>query len=309
MTLVTMLSGLPASGKSSYAKEMDALRVNLDDIRAMMGWRSHESWSRAKEEVAIESMLATIEAAVEDGHDVCVDNTHLTARMPGKIRRRVGGRASFEVVYLHCPVDECIKRDAAREKSVGESTIRKMAKTAAKWQLTNEYMNVWPQVEKVEHTAGVPECIIVDLDGTLALHTTRDPYHAERCDEDELDSAVEAVLFGYALTMHQAAWPYRVIFLSGREATESVRAKTDKWLRDKLALVADYPEHGIESELYMRAEGDKRPDFVVKHDLFNEHIRGKYNTLFALDDRRSIVRLWEELGIKTLAVSSLKKEF
>lgn len=309
---VTVLSGLPASGKSTHARSMDALRVNLDDLRIMMGWTSPDSWSKEKEDVAIQTMMAMIEAAVDNKKDVVVDNTHLTARLPNIIRRRVGGRANFDVVYFHCPVEEAIKRDAEREKSVGEQAIRKMAKTASRWMLTEEFMRVWPDVVPHKHETGLPEAIIVDLDGTLARHEgIRDPYDAERCDEDELSTVVEAVLFGYALTMHQAAWDYKVIFLSGRKATPSVKAKTEQWLSNKLALASDDADYyvGIKHELYMREDGDSRPDFVVKHELFQENIAGKYNILFAIDDRKSIIRLWEEMGIETLAVSSLAKEF
>ncbi len=302
--IVTVLTGLPASGKSTYAKSLNMLRVNLDDIRKMMGWTSQASWSKEKEAVAIETMMSAIEGAVEGGHSIVVDNTHLTARLPGIMRRRVGGRATFKVVsFLDVSVEECIKRDAARENSVGESAIRKMAKTSGKWKLSDEYMNVWPDVEEFHYVGGLPECIIVDLDGTLAIHTTRGPYETERCDEDIMDSAVEAVLFGYALTMFQGFNArYKVIFMSGREGTESVRAKTEKWLRDNMDLIDDYPDSGIDYELHMREEGDGRPDFVTKYELFNEHIRGKYNVLFALDDRDQVVRLWREMDIKCLQV-------
>lgn len=301
--VITVMAGLPASGKSTVAKSMNALRINLDDIRVMMGWTSQEYWSKEKEAVAIEAMLSAIEAAVEGGHDVVVDNTHLTARLPGKMRQRVGGRATFSVHSLLCvSVEECIKRDSERERSVGETAIRKMAKTSSKWKLTDEYMNVWPEIEKVVKDFSLPEAIIVDLDGTLAIHDGRGPYDAEKCDTDLVDDAVESVLFGYSLTMSEAGWPYKVIFLSGREATESVRDKTEKWLRSKLALKEEFPDYGIEHELFMRPEGDKRPDFVVKEELFNEHIRGKYNVLFAMDDRDQVVRLWREMSIKCLQV-------
>jgi predicted kinase len=303
--VVTVLTGLPGSGKSTYAKSLSiqtgALRIGLDDIRIMMGWTGPASWDKSKESVAIETMMSAVEAAVEAGKDVVVDNTHLTARLPGILRRRVGGRAVFKVhSLLDVPLEECIKRDADRPRPVGEKAIRKMAKASSKWRLTDEYLNIWPEIEPVgPWVMGKPECIIVDLDGTLAIHSSRGPYEAERCDEDTVDNAVEAILFGYALTMSMAGWPYKVVFLSGREGTESIRTKTLKWLRDNLALKDDYPDTGIDYELYMREEGDMRPDFVVKYELYNNHIRGKMNPLFALDDRDQVVRLWREMGIRT----------
>lgn len=295
---ITVLCGLPGSGKSTVAKQIKGLRVNLDDIRKMMGWVSQSSWSKQKEAVAIETMLSAVEAAVEEGQDVVVDNTHLTARIPGLLRRRVGGRASFKVIsLLDVTVEKCIERDALRDNPVGEAVIRKMAKNTSKWRLTEAYLNIWPQVEKVSKIRGLPDAIIVDLDGTLAIHNGRDPYDAERCDTDLVDDAVSAIVWGLSEAYRvSGGTPLKVFFLSGREGTESVKKKTSDWLHRAFFL------EDMDYELVMREEGDERPDFITKYDLFNEHIRDKYNTVFALDDRDQVVRLWREMDIRTLQV-------
>jgi predicted kinase len=303
--VVRIMTGLPGSGKSTVAKELPGLRVCLDDIRLMMGWTSQASWDKGKEAVAIETMMSAIEGAIEEGHDVIADNTHLTARLPGIMRRRVGGRATFQVCsLLDVPIDECIKRDASRERSVGEQVIRKMAKTASKWKLTEEYMNVWPDIEPVgPYLMGKPECIIVDLDGTAAIHNGRGPFETTRCDEDLVDNSVSCIVFSYDLMMDEFRkslgdeLQHKIIFLSGREGTEEVRGKTLKWLLDDFG-VADLTEGCW--ELFMRAEGDSRPDFIVKYELYNKHIRGQLNPIFSLDDRNQVVRLWRELGLKCL---------
>lgn len=300
--VVRVLTGLPGSGKSTVAKQLPGLRVNLDDLRVMMGWTSPASWSKDKEAVAIETMMSMIEAAVEGGNDVVVDNTHLTARLPGIMRRRVGGRASFQVLsLLDTPIEECIRRDSERDKPVGESAIRKMAKTSSRWKLTEEFLNIWPEIEKLgPRIVGLPECIIVDLDGTAAIHTTRGPYDAERCDEDAVDDTVSDIVHGYAYSMSSGGYvDHRVVFLSGREGTDEIRKKTLFWLDREFGVAG----LGDNWELHMRSEGDKRPDFVVKYELFNEYIRGKYNPFYALDDRDQVVRLWREVGLKCLQVS------
>jgi predicted kinase len=296
---VTLMAGLPGSGKSTVAKQLDALRVNLDDLRKMMGWVDNSSWAFDQENVAIDTMLGLIEAAVEEGQDVVVDNTHLSSRIPGLIRRRVGGRATFKVIsLLDVTVEECIERDALRDSPVGEAVIRKMAKRTDKWRLTEDYMNAWPEVEPVEHVKGLPDCIIVDLDGTIAIHDGRDPYDAEKCYTDLVDDAVSMIVWSLALAFQESdpCHPLKVFFLSGREGTESVKAKTQNWL-DRKVVYQD-----MDTDLLMRAEGDKRPDFSIKYDRFNEHIRGKYNVLCAFDDRDQVVRLWRSMGIRTLQV-------
>ena len=37
----------------------------------------------------------------------------------------------------------------------------------------------------------------------------------------------------------------------------------------------------------MRSAGDKREDSIVKSELFDAHVRDKYNVQFVLDDRGS----------------------
>ena len=289
---ITMLSGFSGSGKTTMALQSGNLRFNLDDIRASLGMKNHSQWSKHLEPVAVEMLLSGIEKAVDAGYDVITDNTFLYARIPNMLRKRIGGRATFSCFRMDTDIEECIRRDALRSDSVGEAVIRKQAKS--KWRLTNEYMNQWPSIEPYVYHPGLRWCFIVDLDGTFAIKAPeRDIYDTSRCDEDTPDPAVQTIV--NALNRHvmdddSFVTPF---FLSGREGTQDVAMKTYEFIRTNSYV--DFPE------MAMRPEGDKRPDFVVKYELFNKHIRGRYNVLFALDDRFSIVRLWREMGIRTLA--------
>ena len=53
----------------------------------------------------------------------------------------------------------------------------------------------------------------------------------------------------------------------------------------------------------MRKNGDYRPDWEAKLELFNEHVRDRYNILAAFDDRNQVVKLWRQLGITTFQVA------
>ena len=54
-------------------------------------------------------------------------------------------------------------------------------------------------------------------------------------------------------------------------------------------------------KLVMRKTGDYRKDSIVKREMFEEHIEGKYNVLFVLDDRNQVVDMWrKELGLTCL---------
>ena len=93
--------------------------------------------------------------------------------------------------------------------------------------------------------------------------------------------------------------PVKTIVFSGRDGV--CRPETEQWLRDKMI---DY------DDLFMRAEGDSRNDALVKLELFNKHIRGKYNVLFVLDDRPRVVQMWQDvLGLTVFAVGDQRYEF
>lgn len=47
----------------------------------------------------------------------------------------------------------------------------------------------------------------------------------------------------------------------------------------------------------MRKDGDTRRDSIVKRELFEEHVKGKFNVVAILDDRPQVIReCWRELG-------------
>jgi predicted kinase len=288
--VITMISGLSGSGKTTMALKSGNMRFNLDDIRRNLGMQN--SWSKNLEAVAVEMLLSGIEAAVDAGQDVITDNTFLYARIPNMLRKRIGGRATFSTFRMDTDIEECIRRDALRPESVGEAVIRKQAKS--KWRLSNEYMNVWPQVVPYVYQEDLPWCFIVDMDGTFAIKAPgRDIYDASRCDEDTPDPAVQAIvnaLNRFEMSDDSTVFPF---FLSGRDS--AVWENNWEWIRQN-----SYVTFPVQA---MRAEGDTRPDFVIKYELFDKYIRGKYNVLFALDDRDSIVRLWREMGIRTLQVN------
>lgn len=154
--LVHVFCGLPASGKSTAARELLAAaggtmrRVNLDDLRAMMDPPTPEGrplWSYAHEHTTQIIQVQAVRALVLDGYDLVIDDTNLTPAEPTRLRDAVGRLAWFVVHDLtDVPVEECIRRDAERPSGVGVDVIRNLAAQHAAaraegWQLTNEWMN------------------------------------------------------------------------------------------------------------------------------------------------------------------------
>lgn len=129
--------------------------------------------------------------------------------------------------------------------------------------------------------------VVVDIDGTLALHAGRDPYDWHSAGGDVPNEPVAAVLRALA------ASGLAVIYVSGRP--EGAREVTERWLADHVGL------HG---ELHLRQELDDRRDALVKREIYETRIRHRYEVVVVLDDRDQVVRMWrDELGLTCLQVA------
>ncbi|MER6214248.1 MULTISPECIES: phosphatase domain-containing protein [unclassified Streptomyces] len=299
LPVVHVMTGLPASGKTTAARALQAesagrmRRVNLDDLRAMLdGPEPGRDRSYRHEQTVLAVQDAAVAAAVADGFDVVVDNTHLTSHIPKRLKAAVAGRAVFAVHdFTGVPVEECLRRDAARERPVGEEIIRILADKHAKarkggWRLTAEWLNDQPAVRPYVADPSLPDAVMCDIDGTLALTGDRGPYDFTRCGTDLLNEPVR-----HALEAFRRGGD-RIVLLSGRG--EEHRPQTESWLR---AHEVPY------DELWMRAAGDTRRDDVVKAELFDAHVRERYAVRVSLDDRDRVVAVWRRMGLPTWQVN------
>ncbi|MFI6051866.1 AAA family ATPase [Streptomyces violascens] len=303
MPTVHVMTGLPASGKTTAARKLVAdsdgqcRRVNLDDLRGMF---DNAGEGRERSYTAEQSVLAVQDAAVREtiaaGFDVVVDNTHLTPNIPKRLKAAVAGRARFVVHdFTDVPVEECLRRDAARADPVGEDIIRLLADKHAKavrngWRLTDAWMNdtvVLAEVEPYTPDETLPSAVMCDIDGTLAINLNRNPYDFTRCEQDGLNGSVRDALTGF-----RQAHGDEIVLLSGRG--EEFRPQTEAWL-----AAHDVPY----DELWMRPAGDGRRDDLVKAELFDAHVRHRFNVRVSLDDRDRVVAIWRRMGLPTWQVN------
>ena len=285
---ITFLSGLPASGKSSYAKAQCAanpniVRVNKDEIRTELtktGWK----WSHENEKDVERIRDTRIEVALSMGYDVIVDDTNFGQ----KHRRRIQELAkkwdaTFTEKFFDIDVEEAIRRDAGRgPNSVGEAVIRRMAA---------QYLPA--RVVPYTETPGLPYVVLCDLDGTAALIVSRSPYDGGNCHLDAPNIAVRTVLQALAPSVMNDHVGYQIVYFSARD--DCHKDKTLTWLQSHA-----FPT----GALHMRVTGDTRKDTVVKGELFDAHVRGKYNVLLVLDDRTSVVNYWRSLGLSCFQVAA-----
>lgn len=273
---VLILSGLPASGKSTRARELvdkgNWKRVNKDLIRLML---DNSKWSRNNEKFVLALRDHIIVSALKAGSNVVVDDTNF-GKHPQHIKELVKDipNVIVEEEFINTPLEVCISRDANRDESVGKKVIMDMY---------NKYLR--KEQELVPYDETLPDAIIVDIDGTIAHMKNRSPYDWNRVDEDEFDNDVASIPFALRNSVI-------IIIMSGRD--EVCREKTGKWLKD----------NGMPyNHLYMRPQGNTEKDSVIKERLYNNHVKGKYNVRFVLDDRQQVVDLWRRLGLKCFQVA------
>lgn len=290
MKKVIILQGLPASGKSTYAKQLvkDNIgmykRLNKDDLRAMLDVGHHTTSNEKFVEKVRDLMLIE---ALKEGKHVVIDDTNLSDRPVERIRQVVqkyrtdtGEQVEIEIKSFEINVEEAIARDAKRgEASVGKNVIMRMYKQHI---LKNERGPHYKEQDR-----SLPPAILCDLDGTLAIIKDRSPFDGKSCGSDELNEPIAEILRTYRANGNA------IIFMSGRN--EEARQVTMDWLA----------KHNIEYDgLNMRLDGDNRKDSIIKKELFEKYIQGKYFVRFVLDDRDQVVDTWRlDLGLPCLQVN------
>jgi len=292
MRKVHFLRGLPASGKSTWAKEMVAAhpgrykRINKDDLRAMLDV-SH--WSRDNEKFVKQVRNDLMLKALSDGKSVIIDDTnfhpsHLTTiqSLVKTFNQVQGTNIIVEVKDFDLPLDECIKRDLGRPNSVGEKVIRDMH---------DQYVKTPEASFAAKQDNSLPAAILVDLDGTLALFAgQRGPFDWDKVGDDKVNEPVASLV---AQAAFFEGYKISIIILSGRDGV--AKDASIEWL-DKNAIVYD--------KVFMRAAGDTRKDSIVKRELYEKHIKDKYFVEFVLDDRDQVVDLWrKDLGLPCFQVN------
>lgn len=298
MTKLVICRGVPGSGKTTLAKRWVAqdpslfARVNKDDLRAMLHESAYlgkqtESQVNAVRDNAIRSLL-------KKGINVVSDDTNL----PDAVAQHLAQVAADESCWVEVwdltglAVDICVERDAARRHPVGEKVIRKMHRKHVEGRgfplPPVQHGGPTIQEERYHPKAGTPKAIMVDIDGTVALHTgVRSPYDETLVHLDQPNVPVIAAIRDLVRSAN-----YQVVYCSGR--TDACRDATERWITDN---VQHY------GPLFMRKDGDKRKDWVVKRELFDAHIRDSYDVFAVFDDRNRVVDMWRRLGLTVFQVA------
>lgn len=292
--MIILTVGIPASGKSTWAKQYvrdnaDCVRICRDDFRAML--KDSTMLDRDGENFVTDLVEASIRKAVQNGLNVVVDQTNCNARFLKKLIEFSRNLSDVKFAVFPIPLEEAVKRNKGGENPVPEDVIRKMVDG---WHSVTEMgfqdlemVSVAPYVAP----PNLPPAILCDLDGTLAHMVDRGPFDWAKVSQDALNVAVAKMLCAHNTHAH-------IILLSGRDSV--CRRQTEEWLAG----------NGVKYDtLYMRTAGDCSPDTVVKRQIFDEHIRDKFDVIGVFDDRKSVKRMWVQLGLHVFDCNQHDLEF
>lgn len=152
------------------------------------------------------------------------------------------------------------------------------------------------------------QCIIFDLDGTLAdlthrLHYIKGEhkdykkfYEAVGADEPIM-SIVSLVWLLEDSLYHSHDHKLSIFILSGR--SDECREDTKRWLEGNSIY---------HNRLWMRPEGDYQKDTELKRSWLHKIQEEGYEVLFTVDDRQSVVDMWREEGITCLQAAQWDEE-
>lgn len=326
MSKLIITRGLSGSGKTTWAKDycrqypLERFRVNRDDLRAMLYGGYGVASGYELEQIVTRTQQDTVRQLLGRGKTVVVDDTNLAlkhARALAKLAYEAGALFEVNDSFLGVSVSEAIIRDAGRppEIRVGEGVIRRQYERFVKNGLQPVVYTppAGQDVTAYEKPTGVPEAIIVDLDGTLASMNGRGPFEWSRVGEDDVNLVIADLVEKYRGWHLERGGIFHLIFMSGRD--ETCRKETLDWLERDAELITnadtfdevdeaghrrgeDYNVH-----LFMRPAGDNRADNVVKLELFDRYVRHNFDVHFVLDDRNQVVEMWRSLGLTCLQVA------
>lgn len=285
-----IMRGLPASGKSTRAEEIvrtsgNTVRVNKDLLRMMLHF---DRWS-GRNEGATHAAARALAFEMLRTRNVVIDDTNLN---PGvlqswkELARAANADQAMPDVQAEVidmtgvDAEECVRRDAQREKRVGKTVVRG---TALRYGL---------------HRFEPNSVVLCDLDGTLCDIEHRLPHL--RCapkDWKAFFGAIpqDVVRVGTRALLHAHVEHGRIIvFVSARPDT--YRDETETWLAAHVGL----PYYA----LFMRRGGDRRDDEIVKAEILDTYFQDRSAIHAVIDDRPRVIRMWRVRGLNVIDVGA-----
>ncbi len=288
--MVTVIRGLPGSGKTTAAIQMvntykDVVRINRDSIRDMLFDGAYSPDKARLEKMVWESAITH---ALCEGKSIVIDDAGMLNPKTLEALKSLLGRHGLtddrliiDDHLLSVSVQTCIEQDRKRMNSVGESVIRK-------------FQRRYLPTERREINPDKRNAAIFDVDGCLSDMCVRDVLDWEGACFDFVNQPIKHLMTQCGLDDDCRAIN-DIFILTGRECTAANdgRSKLMNWLD------CNSINHHGEKFLITRTEGDRRPaaDFK-RQELYA--ILETHNIVFLVDDDPTVIDMAKSLGIATI---------
>lgn len=319
-----VLVGISGAGKSTFAKQYikdnpGTVRVNRDDMRRqILGELTQDYYSNKNNNIRgkLEKHITILQNEqirhwLLNGFDVIADNTHLRKDDITNYERNFGYLADIYIKPIEVEPIVAKHRVILRE---GMGTDVQYIDRQIKEYNSLEIVKSEPdssigilfpkkQTPKVEYNPKLPDCYLIDIDGTCAsCEGVRSPYDGEKLYLDNPIVPMQKLLA--IITKEDVEGmmiPPTIIYVSGRE---------DKWAEATMEWLGDHGFPTYHTFMYMRKTGDTRKDTIVKREIYEEYIKGEYNVLGIFDDRLSVTDTYrEQMGLYVFNVNQKRLWF
>lgn len=221
---LTLLCGIPGSGKTTYAKKYieehpNTIHLSSDLIRKEL-WGNEATQGDNNEVFSL--MQARAIEALNNGQSVVYDATNITRKDRSYIIALCPKFAKIECHIIWAPIETCIERDAARERTVGKAVIDRMLK-----KLQSPYYDEGIYEIKIirpdnfnygQYLTDIFDAMKIPHDNP---HHTLDVYEHCCAAEDYVyaSSKDDTGLVSLAAMMHDAGKPYTKAFIDSKGNT------------------------------------------------------------------------------------------
>ena len=225
-----------------------------------------------------------------------IDNTNLKFKYIKQFIDEFKYTADIDYQIFDISLKKAIERDILRDATVGEAVIKKLYDDYRILMDTFDFQPVSKVRKKPvvvpDFKSDLQDAVIFDIDGTLTIMADRSPYDWDKVYKDDLN-----VIVAEQVEYHRSKGR-KIIIVTGRDG--AAKKQTEEWL----AL------YGIEyDELFIKGVNDQRKDTIIKKEIYDNHIKGKYNVICIYDDRLAVLNTWYELGIFTFNVNQGNHSF
>ena len=124
MQVLTILVGLPASGKSTYAQQhnnSNTVVLSSDEIRKEL---LHNEQDQSNNSFIFGQLYSRARAQLDIGNNVIIDATNINVFERARVLQNFRNYNVHKVaIFFDTPIEECIERDKKRERTVGADVI------------------------------------------------------------------------------------------------------------------------------------------------------------------------------------------